>query len=89
MKPDKFVAAFAKAGVDVGSGVSLLQLEQVNQDLVEEISVQRQEAAFKAKALQAGADLDTRLAGDVRRAGDIRSIATGLTGIGSAAGRLS
>lgn len=73
--------AFAKAGVDVGSGASLVQLEQLNRDLVDEIESQREEARFKAQALFEGADIDTRLSGDLQTAGQIRAVGTTLQGI--------
>jgi len=79
--------AFAASGVDVGSGVSLVQLEQLNRDLVEEVQVQREEALFKARALEAGADVDTRLAGDIERAGNLSAFGTTLAGAGSVLGR--
>jgi len=77
-------AAFAASGVDVGSGVSLVQMEQVNRDLIEEIQAQREEARFKAAALEAGADVDTRLGGDISQAGRLGAIGTGLKGLSSA-----
>ena len=74
-------AAFAKSGVDVGSGASLVQLEQLNRDLVEQVAVQREEADFKAKQLFAGADIDTKLSGDIRTAATFNMIGSGLQGV--------
>jgi len=61
----------------------LLQLEQTNRDLIEEIESQREEAEFKATILRSGANVDTRLAGDINRAGNFNAIGTGLAGLGN------
>lgn len=81
------VGAAAAGGIDVGSGATLIQLEQLNRDLQEEVAAQREEAEFRAAALNAGADVSLSLAGDIRRAGRLGAVASGLQGIGRIAGR--
>lgn len=80
------LGAVVASGATIDSSVSLLQLEQTNRDLFREISAQREEALFKARALRAGADIDTRLAGDIREAGNLRAIGTAIGGAGRLAG---
>ncbi len=77
-------AAFAASGVDISSGSSLVKLEQLNRDLIEETQAQQEEARFKAAALEAGADVDTRLGSDIRKAGELGAIATGFRGLATA-----
>jgi hypothetical protein len=62
------IGAFAKSGVALTSGSTLAAL----QDTVSTVSLSVQqmldEADFKANQLRMGADVDTRLAGDIRSA---------------------
>lgn len=74
------VASFAASGVDVGSGVTLQQLEETNFLLAQNVADQRREAAFKAEQLFKGADINQDLAGDIRSAGGISLLGTGLSG---------
>lgn len=83
------ITAAAASGVDVGSGLTLVQLEKSNRMLAEQINIQRSEAEFKAEALLRGADIDTQLSGDIRKAGMFGMLGTGLSGAGQAAGQLS
>ena len=62
------IVGFAKAGVALGTGVTLAALEDTQTRLDRAIQISREEAEFKANQLLAGADIDTRLASDVRSA---------------------
>lgn len=60
------VGQVARSGAAL-RGNTLIQMEQLNSDLLETIADQRREAAFKAEQLMRGADIDTRLASDIRQ----------------------
>jgi len=70
LEAEEFKAAqttsFAKAGVALGTGVSLSALEDTQARLTKAVNQSRKEAQFKAGQLRAGADIDSRLASDSR-----------------------
>jgi len=87
---DDFVAdqalAFAAAGVDVGSGVSLLAAEETKRKAIEERLFRLEEARFQAQELEIGADDDIRVGNDFREAGNISSIGTVINTVASIPG---
>jgi hypothetical protein len=74
------IAAYAKSGVALSSGSTLAAL----QDTVSTVSLSVQqmldEADFKANQLRMGADVDARLAGDIKSAGKWAVAGTLLSG---------
>jgi len=71
---------FAKAGISASEGSALDVLEDSFSKIVEGVNRQKEEAEYKAKALQAGADMDSRLAGDIERGGRMQQVGTLLSG---------
>lgn len=66
-------ASFAKGGVDVGSGSSLLMMEDTFSKIQRQISLDKREADFKANQLIRGADIEMSLAGDISKAKKIEN----------------
>lgn len=64
---EKQVAGYVKSGVEM-SGSALLALEETAYKLSENVINQKKEADAKAKALFMGADIDTQLSGDIKKA---------------------
>lgn len=79
--------AIAAGGADVGSGANLLVQEQLVSDLANSIANQRREARFKSEQLFRGADIDTNLAGDIQKAGNLSLLGGALSGAGQVASR--
>ena len=69
-------AAFAKSGVAIGEGSTLSALEETATMIERNVSIQRREAQYKADALYLGADLDTKLSGDIMKANKYQTIST-------------
>ena len=67
-------AAFTKGGIDVGTGTPLHVMEDTNLKIDREIINQKREAEWKADALMRGADIDLRLAGDIKKASDLETM---------------
>lgn len=61
-----------------GSGIGMKLA--IMKNLTESISNSRRDAEFKAKMLNAGAEVDTQLASDIQTAGVISGVGTVLTG---------
>lgn len=83
--------AVVRGGAEI-RGQTLIQLEQTNSDVLEAIADQRREADFKAEQLFRGADIDTRLAGDIGAASRLSLLGGTLGGagrVGIAASRLN
>ena len=76
------VGAFAKSGVSIDSGVSLVQLEQLNADLADEVEIRRDEARFKADALFSDSLSDISLGEDLQTASFLGALGTGLSAFG-------
>lgn len=76
-------AAFAKSGVDIRSGSTLLALEETNRAVTESIGIDRFEVDAQIKALKSGAEADRDLAGRVKRAGKLQRTGILLSGVGS------
>ena len=78
------MAAFAAGGVDVTKGTPLLAMQATKLKVDQQLMIERKEAESKANALFAGADIDTRLAGDIRaaeRRGRIGTFLSGAAGV--------
>jgi hypothetical protein len=77
----KFLASQVVSASAAGRGDMPLALMEDTWDTVnKEINFQRMEAKSKIDALMAGADIDTQLAGDIKKAGQRQQIATLLGG---------
>lgn len=76
-----------RGGLAGGSQLSLILLEQTNSEMLDSAQAQREEAKFKATTLLSGADIDTRLAGDVAGALPFAQGATLLQGAGAVASK--
>lgn len=72
--------AFIKGGVVSTEGTPLDVLDESFSKIQREEMIQRREAEFKAEQLFAGADIDTRLSGDIVSAGKMQQAATLLGG---------
>jgi hypothetical protein len=68
-----------------GEGSLLSMLEDTNRKIQRQFRIEERESEYKAAQLRAGADLDTRLAGDIESAGRAQRTATFLQGAGQAA----
>ena len=79
------LAAFASGGVDIGTGTPLVAMEQTNSAIQQQIAVDKMEVDSKVSALRAGADVDERLGGDIRKASQFQQVGTFLTGMSIAA----
>ena len=75
------IAAFAKGGVELGTGTALVALENTNRKLQRRNEIDRQEAEFKASQLRMGADIDTRLGSDIRSAEKFNQTSIFLNGV--------
>lgn len=73
-------ASFAAGGVSITSGSTLAVMNDTINKVERNIEDQLQEANFKASMLQKGADVDTSLAGDIRKAGTIGAIGSLISG---------
>lgn len=76
------IAAYAKSGVALSSGSTLATLQDTASNVNLGIQQMLDEADFKANQLRMGADIDTRLAGDIRSAGKWAVAGTLLSGAG-------
>lgn len=79
------ISAFAKGGIDVGSGATLLALEDTNRSVQSYLDIQRTEVEDQAAALRAGATLDEVLAKDIRKAAKLTNTGLFLSGAGQSA----
>ena len=68
------------AGTGLAEKSLLTLMEDTNRKITREISNQRREAEFKADQVIAGADIDTKLAGDIKSASRLQTIGTFLQG---------
>lgn len=73
------ILATVASGVEISDTTTLVALEDTNSKITEQIAFERREAQFKAKQLFAGADIDTRLAGDIRKALPLQQTGTFLS----------
>lgn len=73
-------AAFAKGGVDVGTGAPLLMMEDTYSKIQRQINLEKRESEFKAKQLIRGADIEAKLAGDISDAQKLENLGVFLTG---------
>lgn len=80
------IAAYAKSGVALSSGSTLATLQDTASNVNLGIQQMLDEADFKANQLRMGADIDTRLASDIRSAGKFQTVGTLLSGGASVAG---
>ena len=78
-------AGFAKGGVSVGEGSTLLALEDTNRAVSEAIDVEAFETNAQIAALKAGADLDIAFGQGIRNAERTGRLGTLLTGASSIA----
>ena len=78
------IASFSRAGIDVGSGVSLSALADTQSRLYEQISIDTREAEYLAEQLRMGADIDVQTGKNIREAASSQNIAKFLTGLGGA-----
>jgi hypothetical protein len=78
-------AAFIKGGVDISEGTPLTAMEEANSRIMNQLLINEKEAQLKYEALMAGADIDTRLASDIREVGKYRKAGIFLQGVGSLA----
>ena len=72
------IAAAAKAGLSEQS--TLIAMEGTQARLDRQLDIERREAEFKAAQLRAGADIDLRLAGDIKKAKRFEQAGTFLQG---------
>lgn len=78
-------AGFAKGGVAVGEGSTLLALEDTIRSVKEAIDIEAFETNAQIAALKAGADLDVAFGQDIRNAERVGRLGTLLTGASSIA----
>ena len=78
-------AGFAKGGVDVGTGSTLLKLEETHRAVSETIDIEEFETNAQIAALKAGADLDIAFGQGIRNAERTGRLGTLLTGASSIA----
>jgi len=78
------VGAFARAGVDVGSGSPLSVLENTASNVRQEVATLGEEAEFAAREIRAGARAGLAAAKSARGAAGLSVLATGLSGVVSA-----
>ena len=74
------VLATVASGVEISDTTTLVALEDTNRKISEQIAFERREAEFKAEQLFRGADIDTQLAGDIRKARPFELAGTFLQG---------
>lgn len=79
------MAAFAAAGVDIGTGAPLMVAEQTMARARERIMLERYEAVFTAEQVRKGAKIQLGLADSARTAGQLGAYGTLLTGVGKTA----
>jgi len=75
---------YAKGGVDIGQGSPLVAQAETLSLVDRQISLERKEAQSKADALMRGADIDTRLAGDVAATRDLQTAGLFMGGLTNA-----
>ena len=66
--------AFASAGVDVGSGVSLVMMEEAARNFAERVTDLRLEGEFRAKNIRMGAELNRMVREDNARALELNAL---------------
>lgn len=76
----KQLSAFVAGGVDISSVATVQQNLALQEDLLENIMDQEREANFVAMQLEKGADIDTRLAGDIDKSSKLSMIGQGISG---------
>lgn len=77
--------SFAGKGIEVGAGSALSTIEETNSIVARQLLLDRKEAEFKAGQLRKGADIDVRLAGDIKSARKLQNIGAFLSGAGAVA----
>ncbi len=69
-------AAFASAGIDVGSGVALTMMEETARQFAEKVTDIRLEGEFRARNIRQGAALNAAVREDQARAHEIAAVGT-------------
>lgn len=76
----KQAAAYVHGGVDVGSGTTLLMLEDTARKISDQLIMDEKEAQYKANVLRQGGEVDERLGSEIRKAGQISAFGSFLSG---------
>jgi hypothetical protein len=76
----KQITDYAAGGVQLGTGATLIALEDTNMKINQQTEDMKRDTMFKVNQLKLGAKLDLQQASDTSRAGMISSIATLATG---------
>ncbi len=79
------ISEFAASGVAVGTGATLLALEDTQDRMFKQIDVNTREAEFTADQLRRGADVDITQGAGAIEAGKSQNVARFLSGVGGAA----
>lgn len=72
--------AYAKSGVAIGSGATLLALEDTNYKITKQLQTMRRDVTFRADQILKGAQYTEQSASSIARAGSIMAGATLLQG---------
>lgn len=83
---EKQRGSYAKAGISGSENMTMAVLEESFSKYRTEYNRQRDEALYKADMLIAGADIDTRLAGDIEKAGKYKAAGAFLSGAAKTVG---
>lgn len=75
-------AAFASSGVDVGSNISLIALEETSRSIDRALDVERFEAQAQINVIESGAEADRQRARDIRSTRDLNTAGIFLSGLG-------
>lgn len=78
-------ANYAGSGVAVGSGVTLLALEDTQDRMFDQIEADTIETEYKAEQLRKGGDIDRKMGYDARESARSQNTARFLSGVGGAA----
>ncbi len=70
------ISAFAKGGIDVGSGAALAVLEDTQRKVNRKIVGMTRQAEFDKQQLLSGADISSKTAGDLDTAGFFQTVGT-------------
>lgn len=73
-------ASFAKGGVELGTGATLIAMEDTNFKIGKQITAMKRDTIFKANQLRQGASYDIALGRDTATAGAITAAGTLLQG---------
>jgi hypothetical protein len=76
-------AAYAAGGVELGTGATLLALEDTNSKIAKKIVDMKRDVNFRASQIQKGASYDMSLASSYETAGTLGAAGTLLAGAGS------